>query len=210
MVDYSTVRRSALFELEVKRSRFIAYADPVADEAEVRARLTALGKDHPQCRHLVYAWRLGGFGEAQSLQRHSDAGEPAGSAGLPVLKKIEGLDLTQVLVSVVRYFGGILLGTGGLARAYAGAAEGALAEAGLRRMRRMELFDCVLPYAQFDGLRKRLNEAGFKLFDERFAAEVHCKLAAAAGETERLNALLREGLAGPPRLSHIGSDYFGD
>ena len=103
-------------ELTEKKSRFIAYAIPISDEAQVRAILTRLKKEHKRSRHAVYAYVA--FGK----EKFSDDGEPGGTAGLPVLAAIKRRELDNVIVVVVRYFGGILLGKGGLIRAYGKAA----------------------------------------------------------------------------------------
>jgi len=110
-----------------ERSRFLAYACPVAAPEEAEAVLSRLRREHHAARHIPYAYRLhSGEGRA------SDDGEPSGSAGRPILSVIEGEDLGDVLVAVVRYFGGVKLGVGGLARAYRDAAREALVAAGSR------------------------------------------------------------------------------
>lgn len=103
---------------EVKRSRFLAVASPIADEEEAKAFLQA--NAHADANHNCWAWRLG------SNYRFSDDGEPSGTAGKPILKAIEGAEFDQVCVLVTRWFGGILLGSGGLMRAYGGAATACL------------------------------------------------------------------------------------
>ena len=103
-------------ELIEKKSRFIAYSFDIADESEVKGIIERIRKEHKRSRHVVYAYVVGG------KEKFSDDGEPNGTAGLPALNAINRRSLENVLVVVVRYFGGILLGKGGLMRAYGKAA----------------------------------------------------------------------------------------
>ncbi len=109
-------------------SKFIAYAYPVADEAECHAHVARLRKAHPKARHFCTAWRL--FPDA-SLERSNDDGEPSGSAGKPILGQLVRLHLTQAMVVVVRYFGGTKLGVPGLIEAYRTSTADALAHASI-------------------------------------------------------------------------------
>lgn len=114
---------------KVKGSRFLASAFPIAGEEEAARRLAALRAEHRDARHTCWAWRLGERGERF---RWSDDGEPAGSAGRPILQQIEAHELDHALVAVTRWFGGVKLGVGGLVRAYGGAAAAVLARAAVR------------------------------------------------------------------------------
>jgi uncharacterized YigZ family protein len=109
-----------------KGSKFIAFVLPVKDEEEIGKHLARLRRQYFDARHHCYAWRLGAEG---THYRANDDGEPSGSAGKPILGQIVSCGLTNVLVAVVRYFGGVLLGVGGLAHAYKQAAADALAHA---------------------------------------------------------------------------------
>ena len=103
-------------ELIEKKSRFIAYSTEITDESQVKPIIEALRKEHKRGRHFVFAYVVAG------KEKFSDDGEPSGTAGLPVLNAIKRRNLENILVVVVRYFGGILLGKGGLMRAYGKAA----------------------------------------------------------------------------------------
>ncbi len=122
-----TILRPAEAKLVRERSRFLAYAVPVTSPAEAEGALDRLRKEHHTARHIPYAYRL-----RSGESRASDDGEPSGSAGRPILSLLEGEDLGDVLVAVIRYFGGVKLGVGGLARAYRDAAREALTAAGSR------------------------------------------------------------------------------
>ena len=106
-----------------KGSRFIAYAFPVTDEQQIKEIISNLKKEHHSARHICFAWRLG---PDQQLFRFNDDGEPSGTAGRPIFSQIQQHGLTDILVAVVRYFGGILLGTSGLINAYKQAATDVL------------------------------------------------------------------------------------
>ncbi len=124
---YETLAAPGEAELRVERSRFVALAAPVADEAEARLRLAEAARRHHDARHVCFGWR-GGPG-AGGRELRSDAGEPAGTAGEPILAAVRHAGLVDVVVVVARWFGGVKLGTGGLGRAYGAAAAAALAAA---------------------------------------------------------------------------------
>ncbi len=127
---YTTLKTAAEAEIVEKRSRFIAAVFPVSSEDEAVARLEEIRKKHRDARHNIFAYII----EENGLERCGDDGEPAGTAGVPVLNVLKREGLSNVIAVVTRYFGGILLGTGGLARAYSKAAKDALEAAGRREM----------------------------------------------------------------------------
>ncbi len=120
---YQTIEKPATAEFKDRGSRFIAYVFPISASTEFKARLNDMKKEHPKATHHCFAYRIGLEGNDF---RSSDAGEPAGSAGKPILSQIDSRDLTNTLVFVVRYFGGTLLGVPGLINAYKSAAALAL------------------------------------------------------------------------------------
>lgn len=140
MPDYKTLRGTSTFTYEEKRSRFIATAAFADTEEKALAVLNAVRAANRTARHNVYAYVL-----QNGRTRYSDDGEPAKTAGTPVLETIGHAGVSDVIVVVTRYFGGILLGTGGLVRAYTAAAGGALQNAELVSMRLV--VDCRLPGA---------------------------------------------------------------
>ena len=114
-----TILKNGVAEYTIQRSRFIAYAAAVKSEDEARAFLARIRKEHYDARHCCSAWILGADG---ARQKSSDDGEPGGTAGMPILEVLKRRELTDAMIVVVRYFGGIKLGAGGLTRAYAHAA----------------------------------------------------------------------------------------
>lgn len=128
-------------EIEVKRSRFLCYLHRTDSEEEAREFIRSIRKEHPQARHVCTAMVI------DSLKRSSDDGEPSGTAGRPILSVLEGEGLDHVCAAVVRYFGGTLLGTGGLVRAYSDAVKAALEEAVLGEARLMRRYRLTVPYS---------------------------------------------------------------
>jgi uncharacterized YigZ family protein len=129
---YNTIEKPAVAEFKDRGSRFIAYAYPIANVNEFKEKLAAIKKEHPKATHHCFAYRIGfdarpnGSSGRGNNYRVSDNGEPSGSAGRPILGQIDGKQLTNVLIIVVRYFGGTLLGIPGLINAYKSAAALAL------------------------------------------------------------------------------------
>lgn len=122
-IFYYTVNETATTEFKDRGSRFIAFVFPVNSEIEIKQRIRSLKKDHPKAVHHCFAWRLGTDG---NNFRQTDDGEPSGTAGRPILGQIDSKGLTDILVVVIRYFGGTLLGVPGLINAYKSATAMAL------------------------------------------------------------------------------------
>ena len=131
---YITVARSSREETVINKSRFIGYAAPCISESEALAFLQSVREEHKTATHHCYAYIIG---ENSGIMRYSDDGEPGGTAGLPMMDVIRARNIVNCCVVVVRYFGGTLLGTGGLVRAYSQSAQSALNAAGIIRMEPM-------------------------------------------------------------------------
>ena len=149
-------------------SKFIARAFPIGDEAEFKRLAAAFGNEHPSSRHVCYAWILGTNGDHH---RANDDGEPSGTAGLPILRRIRSLDLTYCGVAVVRYFGGTLLGKPGLIHAYGEAARLALEAAEILERVVMERWSLRCGYDRFDGVKAEVLACGGRLVDPVFAVD---------------------------------------
>ncbi|HEU4717093.1 MAG TPA: YigZ family protein [Bacteroidia bacterium] len=156
---YKTVSGPAEGIFKDRGSRFLGFIFPVADEDEVKEKIAALKKEHFGARHHCYAFRLG---PARQHFRSNDDGEPSGTAGKPILGQIQSHDLTNVLIVVVRYFGGTLLGVSGLIAAYRGAAADAIAHADIIEKQVKEIYRLSFPYAAMNEVMKILkdNELG--------------------------------------------------
>ena len=155
---YLTICTRGEGEVEEKNSRFLGLAAPVKSEAEAEEILSAVRKEHYKARHHCYAFVLG---EDSARRRSSDDGEPSGTAGMPILNVIDGKGCSDTLIVVTRYFGGTLLGTGGLVRAYTEAAQLALANAQIVEMCACSFMTVTIPYADHDRVRYALQQAEY-------------------------------------------------
>ncbi len=151
--DYRAPIGEARGELNEKGSRFVALLRPASDEAEATAILGELGRTYRDATHLCWAWRLG----SPARERSSDAGEPHGTAGLPVLQVLRGADLSDAVAGVARWFGGVKLGKGGLARAYSGAVRAALAELRSEVRRPTVRLELEVPFDRVGAVRRTLR-----------------------------------------------------
>ncbi|BCX88872.1 Xaa-Pro dipeptidase [Methylomarinovum tepidoasis] len=189
MSQVFTVREPAEAEYEIKRSRFIAVIAPTADGTELEAFLTGLARRHPQASHLTYAWRIE---TPQGLrERAFDAGEPSGTAGRPILTHLQGRQLVNVCLAVIRYFGGIKLGAGGLARAYGHAAKQVLEQARIVPHVIYRRVEAEVDYARFQNLERQLAPLGARILDADYGPRVKVILEVPEdnlGELERLLA----------------------
>jgi len=144
-------------ELIIKKSRFIGCVQPMADRASAQAAVDALWKQHPGAAHICWALLAGGQSAAV------DDGEPGGTAGRPMLDVLRHQDLEGVLATVVRYFGGVKLGAGGLVRAYTDTIAQALLTAPKVTLQRMAMLQCQVPYALEGFVRREVEAAGAEL-----------------------------------------------
>lgn len=173
-----------------KGSKFLAFACPVSDEQQIREKTDALHKKYFDARHHCYAWRLGADG---THYRANDDGEPSGSAGKPILGQIVSAGLTNTLVVVVRYFGGILLGTGGLAQAYKRAAADALAHATVISGMLMETCHFSFDYADMNQILRIVKDMALECSEQEFhlrcSMKVRVRKSLADAMKQRLEAL---------------------
>lgn len=164
------ILQTGFAEQTINKSRFIAMAVQCATEREIGAALRAFAAQHQSAHHLAYAFRI--KTEQGIVQRFSDAGEPSGTAGMPILKLIEGRDLINVCVAVIRYYGGINLGTGGLARAYGGTAKMALDAAKTGNFVEMQTIAITIHYNQMDAVAKALSKCNGTILNKAFNEQV--------------------------------------
>lgn len=165
-----TLAAPAHSELIIKKSRFLGCVQPVPDRASAQAHVDMLRKQHPGAAHVCWALLAGGQSAAV------DDGEPGGTAGRPMLDVLRHQDLDGVLATVVRYFGGVKLGAGGLVRAYTEAVAQALLTAPKVQLQRMKTLQCLVPYSQEGLLRRELAAAGAELLDVQHGTLVTLRL----------------------------------
>ena len=180
-----TLAAPAHSELIIKKSRFIGCVQPMPDRASAQAHVDALWKEHPGAAHICWALLAGGQSAAV------DDGEPGGTAGRPMLDVLRHQDLEGVLATVVRYYGGVKLGAGGLVRAYTDTVAQALLTATKVPLQRMTHLQCLVPYALEGLLRREIDAAHAELLEVQHGQLVtlHLRLPAAqaAAFVQRIN-----------------------
>ena len=203
---YRSIAQASSAEIEEKKSRFIAHAAPVSTEEEALAFLQELKKEHPSARHHVYAYVL----RKDQRSRYTDDGEPQKTAGLPVLDLIKARGLSDIIIVVIRYFGGTLLGTGGLIRAYSLAASQALAAAEIVDYQLCQDLILHLPYNYYDQLVFLAGKHNAELISTTYGQEVELQLRFLAGEEQKLLYELEELFKGdkPWRLTECSYKLF--
>ncbi len=204
MEEYRTIRGTASGEYEEKKSRFIAAAAHVETEAEAVAFLEQIRAANRTARHNVYAYKL----RAGNRERYSDDGEPAKTAGTPVLEVIGHSGLTDLIVVVTRYFGGILLGTGGLVRAYTTAASSALAAADQVTVQPVVRLTTTVDYPLYERVTLLIGAAGGKLADPVFTDRVSLEWQMRAGTQAPLLEQLRELTRGQGKVE-VSDPFYG-
>lgn len=169
MKEYRTIRQNGLAEEEIKKSRFICHAKRVQSEEEARDFIAQIKKEHFKARHNCSCFILG---ENAEIKRTSDDGEPSGTAGVPMLTVLENHQLTNVVMVVTRYFGGIKLGAGGLIRAYAGVVAKAVQELGMVEVKEQQGITVTLSYAQYQEFANWRTKFQLEEFEPQFATDV--------------------------------------
>ncbi len=198
MEDYTTIQGTATAEIEEKRSRFIANASFVDNEQAALDFLANIRAQHRTARHNVYAYVL----REGNRVRYSDDGEPAKTAGLPVLEAIQHSAITDCIIVVTRYFGGTLLGTGGLVRAYTASATAALQQAKIVTVRSCVSVEITVDYSLYERAVLLFQGAGAQLEEPVFSDKVALKGILPAGEEAPLAIALQELTRGvQPQIS---------
>lgn len=193
-------------ELEIKRSQFIGIARRTTTEAEARAFIDDVRSRYPDARHHCNAFMIH-MDQAQPIERSSDDGEPAGTAGQPMLEVLRGSDLMDITVVVVRYFGGVKLGTGGLVRAYQDATKAVLAKVDVVCRRPLDLFSVTVPHADAGRVEAEIRGAGVEVMNVEYAAEAVMTLAVEPGtDIDGLIAKITAGTVEPKDAGHAWVD----
>lgn len=168
MRGFRTVQKEAEIEIVINKSRFIGRCFPVEDEGEALAVLARIRKQHWDASHNCFAYRIG---ETGAVARFSDDGEPGGTAGKPIMDVLLGKDVVNVMLVVTRYFGGVLLGAGGLVRAYSRAAAEACNAAGLAAVRAGAELSLTVDYSRYSAVEGLLRERG-QILETNFGENV--------------------------------------
>jgi len=200
--SYLTIARAGEVETEVKRSRFLCRLRRVDDEEQARAVVDEARREHGDARHHCSAFIIGAAGR---VQRSSDDGEPAGTAGAPMLEVLRGRQVSDVVAVVSRYFGGTLLGAGGLVRAYSDAVRTALVDVGVVRRRRMRLLDVTAGHADAARLEHDLRARGVVVNDVSYAERVTLRIAVPDDAVAELQETLARLTGGPVESREVGT-----
>ena len=196
--EYTTIKTGQSAELVEKKSRFIAYIKAVYSEEEAYAFVEEIKKKHYDARHNCHGFVLL---DHQVVRRFSDDGEPSGTAGKPILEAIDGSGLFNVCIVVTRYFGGTLLGTGGLTRAYMGAAKLAIEASETMKKRLVNHMDITASYNDFGRLKYFFEERGLKTFDEEYSDSVSFSINVPVDDVELVNKRIIDMTAAKAKVS---------
>jgi len=194
---YKTFFNNAEVEVELKKSKFIGQAFYVSTESEVHDILAALRKKHRGANHNCYAYRLEGPAIAE---RQSDDGEPSGTAGMPILDVLRGLKIVNGLIVVTRFFGGTLLGTGGLVKAYGEAAKKAVAAAGVIEKELYGAMSVFCNYAISGKVEYELNKSGRPTENAVYTQEVEFKVFVPIDDVIRFSENITDLCSGAVRI----------
>lgn len=203
MTPYRTAAGYGEAEYEDKRSRFIGHIKPVTSENEAKAFIDEMRRTYADATHNVFAYVL----REGNILRWSDDGEPGGTAGQPVLNVFRSAGVVDACCVVTRYFGGILLGSGGLVRAYSKAAAMALEAAGRARMAEWRVVSTDCGYPQYERVRRLLEDLGAAEIQAAFAAGVSVSALLPVETAETYAARLGDVTAGSARCSPGGSVF---
>jgi len=195
-------------ELEVKRSRFLCRVERVGSEDAARAVVEQARREHWNARHHCSAFVIGPSSSPEQLRRSNDDGEPSGTAGAPMLEALSGRGFIDCVAVVTRYFGGVLLGAGGLARAYSDAVlltldEARSADAAVARERR-ELFALALPHAEAGRIESELRTRGVAVLGTEYGRRAVLRL---TGEREVVATAVASTTSGVGRLESLGHEW---
>lgn len=204
VTSYLTIARDGAAEIEVKHSRFLATLRRVEDEAAAREVVAGLRKEHWDARHHCSAFVIG---PDAALQRSSDDGEPAGTAGAPMLEVLRGAGVSDVVAVVTRWFGGTLLGAGGLVRAYGDAVRAALDEVGTLRRSLVHELALDLGHAEAGRVESELRARGVEVLDAVYGGHVRLLLGIPPADEPALGAAVASLTSGAGTLERVGERW---
>lgn len=203
MKSYKTLKRYASEEFVERKSLFIGYVDKVEDEDGAIEFIEKIKRKHSDATHNVYAYNL----REQNIARFSDAGEPQGTAGLPALDVLRKGDIVDAVIVVTRYFGGIMLGAGGLIRAYTTAAKLAVDSAGVDTMAPHRIYTIIVDYPSFQRISAEMEKLGGSVIETDFSDTVKVKYAVSLSNESNLNSKISELTNGKSDFEDNGIIY---
>ena len=204
-MQYRTIRAAASAEFVEKRSRFIGYISPVTTQQDAIAFIDSIKSKHWDATHNVPAYII----REGNICRFSDDGEPQGTAGMPILDVLRRENITNVCCVVTRYFGGVLLGTGGLVRAYTKSAQLGLEAAGINQMSSYSVLLITCPYSLLGVVQNILPEHDCMTDEIEYAADVTLTVTLPEGGEEALAAALRDATSAAVDVEVMESRFMG-
>ena len=187
---YLSIHQTSEGEYKEKGSKFLAFAIPCQSEMEAKDYLTELRKAHPNACHVCYAWRFGHLANTYQ-DRYSDDGEPSSSAGKPIFGQILSAGLTNILIAVVRYYGGTKLGVGGLINAYRSSAKAAIDEATIVEDYVKDAYELIFPYEEMGTIMNVLKKSDVSDFTQGFEGDqAKMRVAIRRSQSEQLSQQL--------------------
>ena len=203
MTSYRVPFEDTESEFTEKRSRFISHIWKVESETEARERIGQMKKKYYDARHNCWCYLI----QEGGVVRYSDDGEPQGTAGQPMLNVFQREEITNVCCVVTRYFGGVLLGAGGLTRAYTKGAKDALDAAGISTMSLWTLWDVPCTYPLFERMKLDVEACGGVIWDTQYGADILLRVGFPAGGAEPFAARLTELSAGQLEMVPAGEEF---
>lgn len=200
---YRTAARDSVSEFTEKKSRFISSLKCVSGESEAKAFIESVRKSMPDATHHCVAYRL----YKPRIERFSDDGEPTGTAGMPMLEVLKKEDVYDLCVVVTRYFGGIMLGGGGLVRAYGRAAADALAKSGTALCIKSVAVDICVSYEHYGRVDKLISERACRKISSDFGKNVKIKLSVPECESDALVSALSDATGGSAEICVLPAGY---
>ena len=172
----NTILSNSTSELEVKKSKFIANIIKIADEQDAKEKLDQIRKKYSDARHNCYAYIVYDNESKTKIEKSSDDREPSGTAGIPILTLLQKNNLVNVLIVVTRYFGGILLGTGGLVRAYTDSSKQALENAQIIELQYGELLEYDIEYDEFEYFKYICEKNNIEIINTEYSSNVKANI----------------------------------
>ena len=196
--------KTAEKQIIIERSRFIGKVFTVKTEDEAREYINSVKKEHPFATHNCYAY----VAERGAIARFSDDGEPQGTAGMPMLEVLKNRGLSDTLVVISRYFGGIKLGAGGLVRAYSSTAAAALDEAGVEELRPSNVIKVVVAYDKYSAFLKFCEKRTIITTDTAYGENVEITVAVPTEDAAEFKEKLTDFMAGKVEIIDLSADFF--
>ena len=196
--------KTAEKQIIIERSRFIGKVFTVKTEDEAREYINSVKKEHPFATHNCYAY----VAERGAIARFSDDGEPQGTAGMPMLEVLKNRGLSDTLVVITRYFGGIKLGAGGLVRAYSSTAAAALDEAGVEELRPSNVIKVVVAYDKYSAFLKFCEKRTIITTDTAYGENVEITVAVPTEDAAEFKEKLTDFMVGKVEIIDLSADFF--